>query len=244
MGHPPPPAQPPKPQTPKEIRDGALAAHMLEARARLASAPAALELRGEPVAPPPEKVASAASRMLRRQWARVANPKLHARDVRRVPPPPFPDWMASARKAALAREPGDPLFPTLMQCASLLATFCRQAAQGACRATFEQIATGAGCCVETARRCIRFLERAELIDTANVLERRPIAGVTRLILGANLYLLRGAAEPDEGAPPAADALPMVPGDRAAATIRRWAASFGLAMRPQGWNRTPSVAPSG
>jgi hypothetical protein len=160
---------------------------------------------------------------------RVEHPRLWAADV-----VPFrgrktdPDYLARVRAGIRAhRAPGDPKGTTLMQAAVALSMAVRQEKEGHTRRTFKQIAGAMlGACVDTARRCVRWLERYDLLDTFNVMDRAH--GIPRF--DANLYVI-----PD---PPAADPEPAE--DSRGARVRHYAAAFGLQVRRWGLNTTAAL----
>lgn len=160
----------------------------------------------------------------------VSNPKLWERDVK-----PLRDrkvnreaWLIRARQAARAREPGDVLQPILVRLAEVVCWAERKDGVGFARQTFEQLGKLVGCCKETARKGMRFLERHGLVDTFNVLTRAH--GFVRRV--ANLYLIRGeATEPDGTEQP--------PSEGPLGRLTRYASAFGLSVRAWGLNATPA-----
>ncbi len=224
----PPPFQSPSDNENRRIADEALLRRLTaEARAR-----AGLPDLEEPAAVPRSPIAAVLARL---GAGRAEHPKIHAADVpaRRLPAD-TDDFLRRVRAASEARQTGDCLRGTLRQVAQALAYFARIQGRGCARVTFESIAKAAGVCVETARRAVRWLESAGLIDTVNVLVRRPIGGVRRLVRDANLYLFPPAAD----APGAAVTPPRDSAARARATIARWGDRLGLGLRLAGAWRDP------
>jgi len=164
----------------------------------------------------------------------ITNPKIWQADARRFrrgerfargP------WQAACRAAVKARALGDVLAPTILRACEVLA-WQDAGQQGRTQITFKFLAELTGCCVETARKVIRWLEDRGLIDTFNTLDR--VGG--QIQRTANLYVL---AFPD--APPAdppAEAAPVDPIGRITARLARWASAFGLTPRAWGYNATP------
>lgn len=166
--------------------------------------------------------------------AAVCNPKIWADDrgrFRRGEKFPRGPWQAACRAAAKARQLGDVLAPTILRICEVLAWQSSAAGQGQVAITFRYIAELTGCCVETARKAIRWLEAHGLVDTFNTLER--VAG--QMQRAANTYVLRmpEAAPAEQDAPAALD-----PIARVTATLARWASAFGLTPRAWGLNATP------
>jgi hypothetical protein len=226
---PPPPFQSPGDNESRRIADEALLRRLTaEARAR-----AGLPDPEAPAAVPRSPIAGVLARL---GAGRAEHPKIHAADVpaRRLAAADTDDFLRRVRAASEARQTGDCLRGTLRQVAQALAYFARIQGRGCARVTFESIAKAAGVCVETARRAVRWLESAGLIDTVNVLVRRPIGGVRRLVRDANLYLFPPAAE----APGAAGTPPRDSAARARATIARWGDQLGLGLRLAGAWRDP------
>lgn len=166
---------------------------------------------------------------------RAANPKIHEADIpATVRKPDTSGFLARVRaRVGSARMAGDVSAANIMGVARALAWGWRTQGGGA-RLTFEALGKAANVCRDTARRAVRWLEGQQLVDTVNVMARRVIDGARRLVLAANLYLCP-AIEMAIGAT-------MPPVARAAATLTRWAASLGLALRPQGFSRTACRAP--
>jgi hypothetical protein len=163
---------------------------------------------------------------------RVQHPKILARDLRRTDVADHTGFMARVRAATKSRQDGDPLAGHIRAVAGSLVYFWTRRD----RPTYEALATAAIVCRETVRRCIRWLERRELIDTVNVLARTLAGGIRTLLRVANLYLpVPPPAEAKSG--PQEPQQERTPQERARVTISRWAAKFGLEMRPQGWNAT-------
>jgi hypothetical protein len=189
---------------------------------------------------------------------RVFNPKIWEGDTRRFRGPrfEFKPWLAACRDAIITgRRRGDPMQAHLQRTSQALALTDREASgRGAKRRmSFMTIAAFVGCCIDTARRCVRWLEARGLVDTFNVLVRvknpdhPSLNGVFRT---ANMYMLRMPEAPPEApgtahtavAAPAEEAPPAVQAVLAAtARLARWAAAFGLVARPWGLNATPLPA---
>jgi hypothetical protein len=181
--------------------------------------------------------------------ARVLNPKIWAEDVKRFVGRKLPTraWLSRARQMAAKRQRGDVLRPTLVRACEVLAW---GAQDGKIELTFDSLANLVGCCRETARKVIRWLEDVELIDTFNVLVRT----TGKLVRGANLYLPRlsaadeaaGDVASDDGEPgaaagltdPTAAAAVLGPVARLTARLARWAPRFELVERAWGLNATP------
>ena len=166
---------------------------------------------------------------------RVVNPKIWNSDAHpiRGARPDFDAWLSRARAAIRGRGRGDVLAVTADRIAGLLVYCARRTGDGFARVTFADLAKLAGCCVETARRAVRCLEGWGVVDTFNVLVRRPGGAVER---DANLYLLRDSAQDsaERESPPA---------DRLADRLSRYAAVFGLRARLWGLNATPLRSPA-
>jgi hypothetical protein len=163
----------------------------------------------------------------------IVNPKLWEADVRplRGRKVDRDAWFVRVRLAAKTREAGDVLQPILVRLAEVMWWAERKDGVGFARQTFEQFGKLAGCCKETARKGIRFLERHGLVDTFNVLTRAH--GFVRRV--ANLYLIRGdTTEPD---PPAG--YERSPSDSLLGRLTRYASLFGLRARAWGLNATPA-----
>ena len=131
-------------------------------------------------------------------------------------------YLARVRQAAKTRETGDPLEPTLVRTAELVLWAVRKGGTGFARQTFEQLGNLIGCCRETARKAIRFLERRDLLHTFNVLSR--VHGFVRRV--ANLYLIPDAERPA--------------GNSLVERLVHYAGLFGIRARAWGLNATPSV----
>lgn len=220
-------------------------------RAADAAAQATIDARhrlGLPAAPratvPAALAASVAAIAGKAAAPRVDNAKIHAADLpRKLPAASRPDLdslLQRARRAAAGRAKGDPLHGTLLQIAQTLAYQVRRQGSGYAVASLAQLAGGAGCCVDTARKAIRWLERAALIDTVNTMRRGVVGGVNRLLRGANLYLIRPAVP--ASASPAEPATGPAHGG-AAGTLARWGSVLGLSPRRTGFNVAP-LRPSG
>lgn len=164
----------------------------------------------------------------------VCNPKLWEADVRPLPGRKVDReaWFVRVRQAAKTREPGDVLQPILVRLAEVVWWAERKDGVGFARQTFEQLGKLAGCCKETARKGLRFLERHGLVDTFNVLSRAH--GLVRRV--ANLYIVRG--ETTEPALPVASEQP--PSDSLLGRLTRYASAFGLKARRWGLNATPAM----
>jgi hypothetical protein len=164
----------------------------------------------------------------------VINPKIWAEDVRRWRPGKFVSnvWRSAARLVARARAKGDVLQTTIWGVCDLLERESRKA-RGKAEITLARIADLTGCCLETARKVVRYLENAELIDTFNVLSRKD----GKVLRDANMYLLR---MPADGPAIAPDILQSPQGvfARLNETLSRWAANFNLIQRDWGLNATP------
>ena len=171
---------------------------------------------------------------------RIDNPKLHLTDLRPIARPDGAAWLARVRQAARHRDAGDPRMTTLMQVAQALHAVGERDRRGFVRIGLRSLALAAGLgrakpCVESARRAVRWLQRAELLDAANVIERRWIGGVRRMVRGWNAYVLRGG--PAEAPIAAAAEPPAVPRvwtiAYAAGALARCASLWGLAVRGRG-----------
>jgi hypothetical protein len=157
----------------------------------------------------------------------VANPKIWEADAKplRGRKIDAEAYLARVRLAAKTRETGDVLEPILVRTAELVLWAVRKGGIGFARQTFEQLGKLIGCCSETARKAIRFLERHGVLDTFNVLSRDH--GFVRR--GANLYLIPDA-EPDAERPA---------GNSLVERLNRYAEFFGLRARAWGLNATPA-----
>ncbi len=173
--------------------------------------------------------------------AAIDNPKLHLADLKPLPRPAGAAWLARGRPAARHRDAGDPRTTTLMQAAQALHALGERDRRGYVRIGLKALAIAAGFgrtkpCIETARRAVRWLQRAELLDAANVIERRWIGGVRRMVRGWNAYVLRGGPAQTPMATGAAEP-PSVPRPwtiaYAAGALARCAARWGLAVRGRG-----------
>jgi hypothetical protein len=160
----------------------------------------------------------------------VSNPKLWEADVKPLPSRKVDReaWFARVRQAARVRESGDVLQPTLVRLAEVVWWSVHKDGVGFARQTLEQLGKLTGCCQETARKGIRFLERHGLLDTFNILSRRH--GFVRRV--ANLYLIRGDAAELEGTE-------QPPSDSLLGRLTRYASLFGLRARRWGLNATPA-----
>jgi hypothetical protein len=219
--------------------------------AALTLRPAPLAIAG--VAPGPRPLVTVLPLLAPRIAGRVRHPKIHAGDIRDVPRIRTPDFLRRCRAAGEQRQKGDPLIGSLMSVAAAIQRAWTMSAHAA-RRTLVQLADGAGLVAETARKCLRYLERAGLVDTINVLIRRDVdgSGVVRLVRDANLLLPGPVAEARADVDASVDASPeplacapltAAPAfvDRAASTIARWAGRFGLAVRAEGWQRRAAPA---
>lgn len=101
----------------------------------------------------------------------VLNPKIWAKHVMRLRGGPFaaPPWLAAAREAMRQRRWGDVLCPIRDRVCEILAWAGRE--KGLTQVPFAFLAVRVGCCVETARKAVRWLESAGLVDTFNVIAR-------------------------------------------------------------------------
>ena len=180
--------------------------------------------------------------------AGVLNPKVWEADLPEFIPPPeggYDDaaYMAAVRAAVRQqRAMGDPLAPTLELIGAKL-VYLRRKGGALVRASFVSLAGLVGCCVETARKAVRWFERCGLLDTLNVLNRTQEGEVRRR---PNLYIVPETEQPPP--PPPADVASSQPapdpvrvqrgtiGDR----LQRCAALLGLKARPWGLNATPAA----
>lgn len=177
-----------------------------------------------------------------RRLERVDNAKIHEGDIpRQLPKVDATAFLARARaRIRDHRKPGDPASRTLRTVAQCLSWGWRTQRSGAARLTHRALATAADCCPETLRRCIRWLEAADLVDTINVMERMTVDGVRRIVRGANLYL----AVPQK--PDTAEAPEFLPASglgavaaaigRAERAIGRWSRQLGLVASIPGFRR--------
>jgi hypothetical protein len=198
-----------------------------------------------PAAPAPiaAAIVQVSTRASRAGRPAVQHPKLHARDLR-PPRVSTEGYLKRVRSATDGRAAGDPRVPVLMGVAAALARAWDYSGRAAQRG-FRALATAGGICVETARKAVRWLESAGLLDTVNVIVRRELGGRARVVRDCNLYLPPPALEnvPDPGPQTGADGsagrtVTTDPAAIAGRTLARWAPLFGLAIRPHGWNRTP------
>jgi hypothetical protein len=157
----------------------------------------------------------------------VSNPKLWEADVKPLKNRKLDShaWLAQVRVAAWARESGDVLTPTIVRTAELVVWAVRSAGTGFARKSFESLAGLVGCCKETVRKVIRFLEKHGLLDTFNILQRT--YGFVRR--AANLYLIPEVS-PDPKRPA---------GNSRAERLTRYAELFVFRVRPWGLNATPA-----
>lgn len=186
------------------------------------------------------KLAKAMPMAARVLGERVENPKIWAFDIKPIKSVDPSDWLSRVYEQTKQRATGDVLTSTLDRCAQRIVHGVR-IGQGAARHTFASLANGIGCCVETARKCVRWLEERELIDTFNVLGRHN----GELQREANMYLLRPApaaapkATPESGSETAEQTAGQTSVlQRINDRLQRWAAAFGLQVRPWGLNATP------
>jgi hypothetical protein len=175
-------------------------------------------------------------------------PKLHAADLdsarrsRRGAASAWSraSWMAGVHAAAGARRLGDPKQHTIAAVGQALAARHDQAIAGS-TVPLDALAKACGLVRETVRRALRYLEATGLLDRINVMARRWIGGVKRLVRDANLYLLR----PTPSEAPAelraeAEATPVAV--RQHGVIARCAAALGLRPR-HGGLAAPAPHPS-
>jgi hypothetical protein len=210
----------------RELRAEQMAAQLATARAELAAragkATAAEQARiiGEaqvrakhetpkpPVVPLAAKLPPAA-RMALDPSGRVFNPKIHEKDVAGFKAAPIKvlPWLdAVGAKLRKYRQVGDVLPSIIRRIADVIGWGAQHTAK--VEKTFKQIAEQAHCCIETARKAVRWLEAHDLLDTFNVL-RRASNGLER---GPNLYL---PLVPDGGPVPAGAPVPADPGEAGA-----------------------------
>jgi hypothetical protein len=164
---------------------------------------------------------------------RRQHPKVHQADIPDVlPAPDSKAFHAGLSEAVRKRAKGDPLAANI----AAVGRAVFYAMITGVRQTLEQLAKRAGCCIETARKCILFLEEQGLFGVLNVLVRKD----RDLVRGANLYLA-----------PWAIAI-AAPGLRLSRRVAERAAKFiadcsrvmGLAARTFGLNATPERQPGG
>jgi hypothetical protein len=156
------------------------------------------------------------------------------------PPPSRSQGVVCLRASRVEkREKGDPLKSVLLRTAELVRWVENKAGTGFARKTLEQLSKLVGCCKETVRKAIRFLERHGLLDTFNVLSRDH--GFVRR--RANLYLIPDVES--DPTPPPCDLAPSVKaperpvGNSLAERLNRYAGFFGLRARAWGLNATPA-----
>jgi len=209
-----------------------------------ATATAAADARGDAIG---TRVRDALPPLARKVAGGVLNPKVWEADLPEFIPPPIGGYddaayMAAVREAVRQqRLMGDPLAPTLELIGAKL-VYLRRKGGALVRASFVSLAALVGCCVETARKAVRWFERCGLLDTLNVLNRIE-NGVRRR---PNLYIIPETEQPPP--PPPADVASSQPapdpvrvqrgtiGDR----LQRCAALLGLQARPWGLNATPAA----
>ena len=155
----------------------------------------------------------------------VVNPKIWEADIKplRGRKPDFNAFRARIKRAS--REGGDVLKTAIKAVGEAIMRFTRAQGMGFARRSFSRLAKEADCCVDTAVKAVRFLERHCGLDTFNVLSRRH--GQVRR--EANMYII--PAEPPNSNESAEDAL--------SGRLNRWAPAFGLRARPWGLNATPA-----
>jgi hypothetical protein len=160
--------------------------------------------------------------------------KLHQADIPDfLPAPDSAAYHAALGEALRKRQPGNPLVVSI---AAVGRAIFFGMTKGH-RQTMAQIAKRAGCCVETVRKCVIFLEDEGLFGVLNVMVR-----VGRdLVRGANLYLAARLIDPASGATKRVS-------HRFAATLATFlenaAKKLHLAARPFGLNTTPLRQPGG
>lgn len=181
----------------------------------------------------------------------VFNPKIWDEDLKHWRGRKFSisHWLGVCRAVVRKwRDKGDVERVRLMAVCQVLERDSRKAEDGKASLTLERIAELTDGCIDTARKCIRWLEKAGLVDTFNVLTRGPSG---KLVRAANLYLLTTpddapapemGAEDGQSAPPAATQAPasvMARFARAEKVLRKWVGFFpGLVIRQFGYNTTP------
>jgi hypothetical protein len=229
----------------REARQAAQQQHLADVRRNLARLPslgvsagvAVTENAGSNMAPITAALPAAARIASGGGGNRVLNPKIWEEDTKRFAGPKLNvgAWITeSSDVVRKKRELGDVEARTIIRVCEGLATGDPDANGTAKRRmTFAFIAGFVPCTVETARKAVRWLEKAYLIDTFNVLWREA-RGVFR---AANMYLLRMPDAPtavESTETPAAE-LSVVA--RLSMRLERWKASFGLQARAWGLNAT-------
>jgi hypothetical protein len=184
--------------------------------------------------------------------ARADNVKIHEADLpHRIIAPPLSGSMKSdtRRRILEARRPGDPLPANIESVYDRLYGYTEGGRLGYCRPTHQMLAAATGLCVDTVRRCLRFLQELDVIDIANTIVRHVVDGYRRLVRGANVYFLRRLSQAtDTDAKPKPDTqatvptVPTVPSFRERA-IGRWGRILGLApsITGRGLQRPPAPA---
>lgn len=215
----------------RPVSDGELAALAAEASARAATPPAT-----SGVAPISGALPLAAKRAIA-PGDRIDNPKIQDADVDKYRAPNFAaaSWWKRANAAISARKTGDVLMLTLNNCCNALARRFNWG-HGSARLSFETLAKEMGCCPETARKAIRYLQEYDVVNVLNTLIRRD--DDNRLVRWTNLYLAprpeQAPLEEPSGLSPQLSKLA-----RAGAVLTRWASYFvGLVARDFGLNGTP------
>jgi hypothetical protein len=107
---------------------------------------------------------------------------------REKPPAGTTRFLERVRSLARARVLGDVLAPTIVRAGELIAYFVAVGTGDVARVTHATLAKKIGCCVETVRKIVRFLEARGALHTVNV-STWGDEGPRR---GANLYIMRVA----------------------------------------------------
>lgn len=163
-----------------------LAAVQREASERAAASLPAVAVARSPAAAWAPEVRAAAGLPVRnrRVWEAdltpVKGPKKPASDTTR--------FLEKVRSLARARVLGDVLAPTIVRAGELIAYFVAVGTGDVARVTHATLAKKIGCCVETVRKIVRFLEAKGALHTVNV-STWGDEGPRR---GANLYIPRVA----------------------------------------------------
>jgi hypothetical protein len=160
---------------------------------------------------------------------KTSRPKIHAADIPEwLPQLDSPAFHKRLGEVSAARAKGDPLAGNLAGVGRVV--FWMMSTR--IRLTIAQIGRRAGCCQETARRCLDFLIRHGLFGALNVLIR-----VDSLLLrSANLYLAPAFFVAS------AARLSRRVAERSAAFIVECGRLLGLAVRPTGGLNTTPMKP--
>lgn len=170
--------------------------------------------------------------------SRVVNPKIQDADVGKYRAPKFKGapWWDRAKAAVAERAKGDPLELTLLNfCHAIGRRFAW--GNGSARLSLEALAKAMGCCVETARKTVRYFQRFDVLNVFNTLRRDEN---NLLVRAPNLYLApreeHAPIEVPENLSPELSQLA-----RVGAELARWVSYFGgMLVRDWGLNATPQA----